>query len=59
MFQTTRLDASINLALEAAAEDDEILLGDADAYGRAMAQTIAQKFRRYRLGLAEIVASWR
>jgi Mrp family chromosome partitioning ATPase len=37
LFQTSRLDASINVALEAATGDDEVVLVDADTYGGAVA----------------------
>jgi hypothetical protein len=46
LFQTSRLDASINLALEAAAGDDEALLVDADTYGGAVAHTNLQERHR-------------
>jgi hypothetical protein len=36
LLPTSRLDASSNLALEAAAGADEILLVDADTYGNAV-----------------------
>jgi hypothetical protein len=42
LLQTSRLDASSNLALEAAAGDDEVVLVDADTYGGAVAQANIQ-----------------
>jgi hypothetical protein len=42
LSQTSRLDASINLALEAATGDDEVLLVDADTYGGAAAHANIQ-----------------
>jgi hypothetical protein len=43
LLPTSRLDASINLALEAAAGDDEILPVDADTYGGAVAHANIQE----------------
>ena len=48
MLPTSRLDASINLALEAAARDDEVVLVDADTYGGAVAHANIQEPRRKR-----------
>jgi hypothetical protein len=46
LLPTSRLDASINLALEAAAGDDEVVLVDADAYGGAVAHANIQEHHR-------------
>jgi hypothetical protein len=46
LLQTSRLDDSSNLALEAVAGDDEVVLVDADTYGGTVAHATIQELHR-------------
>jgi cellulose biosynthesis protein BcsQ len=47
LSQTSPLDASINLAFEAAATGSQVLLVDADTYGGAVAHANIQEHHRF------------